>query len=183
MRFNYLINGWPARCARQLWMAVLAVMLMAPLAARAESKADKAYKKQCQKEIKRLQKEGWKVYGSPQTLEDVLMPYYQELANGAQYIQEQQTGNDVNVAMSKTRHFAEARYASIIESSVKAEMENEMKNVDSGNEVTSEETFRANFKSKVEKRIKGFKPRVTLTRRTDDGKVEVMQCYIYKLEE
>lgn len=174
---------WLHEYGLRLMTAMLAWLLCFPLAAGGDKKTEKAYKKQCKKEIKNLQSEGWKVYGTSQKLEDLLLSYYLELADGALPIHVQQDAPIMNVAMSKAKLMAQKMYGESIESIIKVQTQTEMTNVDTGDDVQSEERFRAIVQQKVEQRIKGFAPRITLTRNTKDGKVEVMQFYTYKLTE
>ena len=164
------------------WIAAMVLFLLCVPTFAGDKKSEKAYRKQCKKEIKHLQAEGWKVYASPQSLEDALMPYYMELADGAKHICVQQEAGNVNLALSKAKLIAQKSYAEDIESIIKAEIVNEMKNVDTGDDVQSEERFQAIFKQKVDQRISGFAPRCTLTRNNKNGHVEVMQYYTYKLK-
>ena len=181
MYFYKQTKQHPLKCGLRLMAATLALLLCLPLTAGGDKKAEKAYQKQCKKEIRRLQSEGWKVYGTPQTLEQVLMPYYMELADNAQYIHVQQEDANFNVALSKAKLMAQKMYGEAIESSIKAEIETEMANVDSGDGVKSEERFHAVLRQRVEQHIKGFVPRFTLIREAKNGHTEVQQFYTYKL--
>ncbi|MBO4800513.1 MAG: hypothetical protein J5545_01460 [Bacteroidaceae bacterium] len=165
---------------RQATAVMLSLFLLCtPSFADDNAKVEKACRKQCKQEVKRLQEEGWQVYGSSQTLEEVLLPYYLELAAGAQHITEKQSGPNINVALSKAKLFAQKQYAAAIESAVKAEVQNELANTEADS-VQTEQRFRASYQSKVDQRIKDFVPRFTLTRKQADDKVEVIQYYTYK---
>ena len=173
-------NHHTSRYGLLLITAILAWLFCMPLCAGNDKKSEKDCRKQCKKEVKRLQTEGWKVFGIGQALEEVLMSYYLEVADGALFIHVQQEGPNINVALSKAKIMAQKSYAEAIESVIKAEVETEMKNIDSSDDVKSEEHFRAVIQQKVDQHIQGFVPRFTLTREKKDGHVEVQQFYTYK---
>lgn len=178
---HHFAGFWRAQGRMWLMALVAALFVVAPQSAKADGKTEKQYRKECKKEAKRLEKEGWKAVGTAQPIEELLVPYYMAVDSGASHIVELQTGPNINLVMRKAQTAAQARYAADIETSVKAQTETEMVNVISGDSVRSEERFRATSQAKTQQLLRKFAPRFTLTRETEDGKVEVMQFYTYQL--
>lgn len=171
----------PHACVVRLVTALLACLLFFPLHASGDKKTEKAYLKLCKKEVKQLQADGWKVFGKSQALEEALLAYYMEQANGAQYIHVQQEGRNYNEALNRAKLEAQKSYAEAIESTIRVQVEAELKAAGTDDNAPSDNNFQAKFKQKVDQRVQELEPRLTLTREKKDGHVEVKQYYTYKL--
>lgn len=140
----------------------------------------KELQKECRRMTKRLNKEGWKVYGKMQTVDKALEEYYGKLdASGtvAYTIEGRGTANSVNIAVRKAQSNASAQYATMRESHVAGTSNINMTNTESS-EAHSETQFDASYTSSTEQQVKALVPTVTLYRENKDNTVEVMSLFI-----
>lgn len=138
---------------------------------------DKALKKEYKETLKRFRKEGWKVYASSQSLDEGFERYYTKRQNeGGTPILGRGDGSNNNMANTKARVEAVREYASQLETKIEAETRISLSGAEDA------QHFRSIVKSKTEQCIRGMSPVLSLSRKVDSGKYEMLLYYLVDVD-
>lgn len=164
-------------------LTLIAILVFGSISACLAEKKDKNLQKECKKMSKQLKAEGWTVHGKAISIEEAMLQYYKELENAdadAQTLISRAEAKNINQAMTKAQHHLKAQYASMLESKVSGEANIQVKNEASDSVVKSDVTFDSTYESSVNKKINAIKPNLILTRKKDNGNVEIQMYMIVK---
>lgn len=168
---------------KRLYLFCLLVFLAFSASAFAQDgKLSKTLQKECKKQVKQLNKEGWTVWGKTQSVESALEAHYLEMQKSginAVSIEGRATAKTPNMAIRKATTNAQVQYSSMKGSEVRAATQTDISN-SSGAETESETRFNANYSSQTEAKIKGFNPTAIFSRTKKDGIYEVLALFIVK---
>lgn len=153
-------------------------MLAAPTMVEAQSAYSKQLQKQCKKEykakVKKLNKEGWQVYGTSHTLEVALLTHYDKLAvEGTEELSAAATSTMKNIGTAKLMQDASEKYASQMGQALKGRTVTEHGSEQTEEDIMEMDQFLQGFESKVKAEINGeLKPSYMLIRpsKTASGK-------------
>jgi len=142
------------------------------------------FDKECKKVCRQLQKDGWSVYGSTQSMDAVLLAYYklqQEKGDRCRPLTGMGSGTTVAIALRRAVNNANVQYASMQGSQVNSRLE-----VTGAQEVTSDtaaysESLRSSSVSSVSQHVRSLSPNFTLVRQRSDGVVEVQAYCLVEL--
>lgn len=157
---------------------ILYCFLPVSVCAQYTAQQEKQIAKEAKKEAKKLKSEKWQVYGNAQSIDIAIKNYYLKLEEGFSQplICEAMADNEHN-ALQKAQHRANAQYAAQHETYVLRDI-----NINVSNKVTDEVNSSSEFaqtvQTKVNQQIKSLRPELTLTRKNDDGKVEVKMFFL-----
>lgn len=168
---------------KRLYLFCLLVFLAFSASAFAQDgKLSKTLQKECKKQVKQLNKEGWTVWGKTQSIESALEAHYlqmQESGIEAVSIEGRGKAKTPNTAIRKATINAQVQYSSMKHSDVSGSTKTEITNT-SGAETESKTEFEADYTSHTESKIKGFNPTVILCRETKDSNYEVLALFVVK---
>jgi len=136
--------------------------------------------KAAKKEAKQLVKDGWKVWGSSQSMEQALDAHYVALTNGgteAFAVLGHGLSRSLNVAVSKAKNDATKQYASMKETKVDVMVDTRITN-EAGSDANSNIKLDATSRSQVSQNVKNFKPTVIIMRQLPDGSYEAQAYYV-----
>ena len=168
---------------KKLYFICLLVFLAFSTSASADDgKLGKTLQKECKKQVKKLNKEGWTVWGKTQSVESALEAHYlkmQESGIDAVMIESNSTAKTANMAIRRATINAQVQYSSMKKSEVSAT--NHIKiSTTNGEEGENGTQFSSNSVSQTGAVIKGFNPTATFCRKTKDGIYEVLVLFIVK---
>ena len=145
---------------------------------------DKALKKECKTHTKQLKKEGWTVFGSAKPLEAALTAHYERrelMAEDDILIIGRGTAFNENQARARAHTDAATQYATMCSVGVTGNGTASIENTHEGEDVKTTEVFTSTTQMQTEQNVRGLQPALTLTRKLDDGKSEMMIYYITKV--
>lgn len=173
---------------RKVLIALVVLFLSSPVAfGQYEKQLKKEMKKEYKSTMKRYKKEGWKLFGSPRSLEVTLLKYYTKI----NALEEEEKGYPIvgtsrakskNVLHNSALNAAAVKYAQIAGQKLKGRIVRDMSN--DGDNIDSEfDRFYGAYESLVEKEIKGeLQPNYSIYREMGDGSYE-MEAYFIINEE
>ena len=163
---------------KKLVMILMAFCLTMPVAVNAQSKM---VKKQVKAKMKELTKDGFKVFGTAQTLEAVLTKHYMKLEENDGKIFEISAyaeAKSYNLASTAAQGSAAQKYASICNTQLKARMLGDM-GLENSENSTEFNKFYAAYEAKIEQEIRGeLRPSVSVKKDLPDGRIHVEAYYL-----
>lgn len=136
--------------------------------------------KESKKSAKNLQKEGWKVFGSSKSLQEVIEEHYRILreSNGKLMPMESRIeAKDVNHAIKRSQTDIARQRASMEKTTVAGDVGVKMVNVE-GDDVSSHVRSESHVRTSSEHRVKAQKPSAVFYRSLSNGNVEVIALYL-----
>ncbi len=181
-----LTNIMPA-LSRACRIAISTVLLLtatlSATTALAAGKPSKEAARMARDEAKKLQKDGWTLMGTRETLPQAMATYYVDYyAAGAEAMmfRSNAVGTDINRTLMQARKTGSATFAKMLSASITAETDNTIVNRQEGDSITTEQRMLHTSQAATRERITNLQPRYTLTRKLDGGQVEVMLLYLEK---
>ena len=141
--------------------------------------------KECKRQVRILQRDGWTVWGNPASLSEAMNDHYRVLEQaglGATVVEGRGASKNQNVALQKARNNAAVQYAALRESRVESETNTSIVNKE-GAEAETQIRVEQHSTSSSEQHIKNMQPTVSLCRTLDDGTFEVRIFFVVKLLE
>ncbi len=166
---------------RPLWLIVIGFLLVSVPSLALDKKGMAKVQKECKKMSKQLKKDGWKVFGSGQEIEDALAKHQTTLARGGDSLQSiVATGEDtdINRAKRKAQGNASKQLASMKETEITDKVDLTVTNVQGAEGASSSTTMTDSSSQRTQHRVKKLVPSFTLYRDKPDGKVEVQMYYL-----
>lgn len=145
----------------------------------------KRMQKECKRQVRLLQRDGWTVWGNPASLSEAMNDHYRVLEQaglGATVVEGRGASKNQNVALQKARNNAAVQYAALRESRVESETNTSIVNKE-GAEAETQIRVEQHSTSSSEQHIKNMQPTVSLCRTLDDGTFEVRIFFVVKLLE
>jgi len=145
----------------------------------------KRMQKECKRQVRLLQRDGWTVWGNPVSLSEAMNDHYRVLEQaglGATVVEGRGASKNQNVALQKARNNAAVQYAALRESRVESETNTSIVNKE-GAEAETQIRVEQHSTSSSEQHIKNMQPTVSLCRTLDDGTFEVRIFFVVKLLE
>ena len=120
------------------------------------SSISRARNKQAKQKMREFKREGWKIYGTPRTLEVALLEYYEELQNDevSEYMGEATAFVSKSVGSQMALNSAATKYAQTASSVLQGRIVRDLFG-DAENVPEEFDKFYAAYETKVEKEIKG----------------------------
>ena len=163
---------------KKLVMILMAFCLTMPVAVNAQSKM---VKKQVKAKLKEYEKEGYKVFGTSQTLEAVLTKHYTKLEEKDGKIVEIPgfgVAKSYNLAATAAQGSAAQRYAGMCSAQIKGRMLQDMAS-DVADNAAEFDKFYAAYEAKIEQEIRGeLRPSVSVKKELPDGRIRVEAYYL-----
>ena len=167
---------------KYLLLTVLGLFFVSAIPLHAlDKKRTSKVEKICKKECKQLKKEGWKVYGKAQELDEAILNYYIALEEGSDSLHSVVStaeDRDINQAKNKAHHNAMNQLASMRESLVEGVTTVETTNEQGSDGVKSNTSMVNSTKTSVKQQVKALKPILTLSRKKSDDKTEIRMYYL-----
>ena len=132
------------------------------------------------KAVKQFKKEGWKVSGNSQSLEDAVERHFmvlEETGIDGQVIEGRATAKDLNLAMRRATNNAKSQYISLQQSDIEGRTQIDIVN-EAGSEASTKTRVESHTASSSKDTLKGFKPTVSLYRKLPDGNYEAKSLYV-----
>ncbi len=149
-----------------------------------KEKGNVSFRKECKNVCKELKKGNWKVYGNTLPLDKAIRKYYDALEKGEGRLYSltgESEANNVNIALQKAQHRANAQYAAQKETHISRTV-----NMQISNEVVdkakSHSEFDQTILTNVDQEIISLRPELTLIRQNDNGKVQVKMFFLIEQE-
>lgn len=173
---------------KKVLIALVVLFLSAPVAfAQYDKQLKKEQKKEYKNTIKRYKKEGWKLFGSPRSLEVSLLKYYTKInaledeEKGYGFVGTSK-GKNKNLLHLSALNAASVKYAQMAGQKLKGRIVRDMFN--DGDDVSSEfDRFYGAYETLVEKEIKGELQESFSVYRDLGGGVYEMEDYFIVNEE
>lgn len=167
---------------RPLWLFVIGLFLVGAVPAQAlDKKAMAKVQKECKKMSKQLKKEGWKIFGSGQEIEDALAKHQTALARGGDSLQSivaSGQDKDINRAKRKAQGNASKQLASMKETEITDKIDVTVTNVQGAEGASSSTSMTDSSSQRTQQRVKKLVPSFTLYRDKSDGSVEVQMYFL-----
>ena len=162
-------------------IAIIAFLLALPGALTAQSniKLEKAAKRDCYAKKKELKKEGWELYGSTKSLDDMLLAHYMKLAklgeNAEEIIGNASKCDSKDIGHMLAFNNAASKYAQKYNNTVRGSIQSIL---GSGNGQETDK-FYSTYQSHVEVAIKGeLQESFSIVREVEHGMYEMQSFFI-----
>ena len=148
-----------------------------------DDKLSKALQKEYKQQVKTLNKEGWKVMNSAQTVEDAMLSHYlvvQKHYGSSQILSAEAEAANYNTAYTKASSRVAAQYATMKGSQVSSSGNTTIES-QAGNTVTGSTKYVSNTTVTTKQKIGNLIPTVTLYRTSAKGRYEVKVLYVVEM--
>ena len=166
---------------KKLFIMLMAVCFMLPVANAQDKQMQKLITKQVKKKVKELEKEGYKIFGSTRTVEMALTKHYTTLETEGDKVTEVvgfSKAKSHNLASMAAQNAAANKYASDCGKQVKGRVLSDMA-LNSADESEEFEKFYAAYEGKVEQEIRGeLRSSFAVKKDNPDGSISVEAYYI-----
>lgn len=162
-------------------LVLVLIVCLASMSITVAGKGKNSIQKECKKMSKQLSKEGWKVEGRAVSLEEALIKYYEELEKSgseAQSLVGTGKAKSENQARTKARTSATSEYSRMMDSKVTSEQNVKISNQTVEGETKSSVDFDNTVHAESQQRVKNLTPKLTLSRKLDDGQTEIRMYFI-----